>query len=197
MKKSILILAAAGAFTFATTQSNAQVQDTTKKDSASTTTQDTAAAATGTSATATASGDVVTAITKSGYNTVLGTAIKTAGLESTLKGAGPFTVFAPADEAFAGGKAEALTKDKAKLGKVLQYHVVKGKFTKDEIVKALTTGKGKTELPTVDGSKLTLKVNDQSQLEISDAQGNTAQVSVFDIPGTNGVVHVINNVLTP
>lgn len=191
MKKSILILAAAGLVTFVSSQSIAQVQDTTAKDTAAatTTTQDTTAAA--------ATGDVVTAISKSGYNTVLGTAIKTAGLESTLQGAGPFTVFAPADEAFTGGKADSLTKDKAQLGKVLQYHVVKGKFTKDDIVKALTTGKGKTELPTVGGGKLKLQVNAQSQLEIVDTKGTIAQVSVFDLQGTNGVVHVINNVLSP
>lgn len=175
--------------TIATTSIFAQTQDSTAGNSS------TAAA---TSQPASASGDVTQAIAQSGYNSMITAAIKTAGLESTLHGAGPFTVFAPADQAFtAGSKADSLLKDPAKLTPVLRNHIVTGKYTKDDIIKALTAGRGTTTLTTIDGAKLTLKVNASKNLELSDAAGNTALVTVFDLNGSNGVAHVINNVLLP
>lgn len=162
----------------------AQTTDSTATQSANTTQQPAA------------SGDVLQAISQSGYNTMFRTSIKTAGLESTLTGAGPYTVFAPSDQAFtAGSKADSLLKDPAKLTPVLRGHVVNGKYTKDDIIKALTAGKGTATMTTIDGGTLTLKVNASKNLELSDSAGNTALVTVFDLQGTNGVAHVINNVL--
>ncbi len=143
-----------------------------------------------------ASGDVLQAISQSGYNTIFRTSITTAGLESTLTGAGPYTVFAPSDQAFsAGSKADSLLKDPTKLTPVLRGHIVNGKYTKDDIIKALTAGKGTATMTTIDGGTLTLKVNASKNLELSDSAGNTALVTVFDLQGANGVGHVINNVL--
>src|SRR5690606_7024216 len=128
----------------------------------------------------------------------LATAIKTTGLESTLKGAGPFTVFAPSDQAFAAVPAgDSLLTQQPKLTATLKNHIVAGKYTKDDIIKALTAGKGVATLNTIEGGKVTLKVNENKNLELSDAFGNKALVTVFDVEGTNGTVHVINNVLVP
>ncbi len=176
-----------------TTAIYAQTQDSaTTGDSA--TSQDSGSAATQQPAAAT--GNVIQAISQSGYNTILAGAIKTAGLESTLEDSGPYTVFAPSDQAFTNGsKADSLLKDPAKLAPVLRNQIVKGQYTKADIIKALTAGKGVATLTTIDGGTLTLKVNANKNLELSDTAGNTALVTVFDLQGTNGVAHVINNVL--
>ena len=145
-----------------------------------------------------ATGDVVSAISQSGYNTTLTAAIKSAGLETTLAGSGPYTVFAPSDQAFsAGSKGDSLLKDQAQLSNAIRGHIVSGKYSKDDIIKALTDGKGTATLNTIDGKKLTLKVNASKNLELSDEAGNTALVTVFDLQGSNGVAHVINGVLAP
>ena len=167
-------------------------------NSTGTATTGTNSAGTTTTGTAAPTGDVVQAISTSGYNASLTTAIKTAGLDQTLKGAGPFTVFAPSDQAFVAVPAgDSLLTQQAKLAKTLKHHVVVGQYTKDDIIKALTVGRGSTTLKTIDGDVLTLKVNASKNLELSDASGNTALVTVFDIKGTNGTAHVINNVLVP
>ncbi|WP_083256958.1 fasciclin domain-containing protein [Arcticibacter eurypsychrophilus] len=209
--KNLIITAAVVAITGFTainaqTTSPAETQDTTSTSTGQATTptqgQDSTATGqnTGTTSTGTASpaGDVVQAISTSGYNASLTTAIKTAGLDQTLKGAGPFTIFAPSDQAFIAVPAgDSLLTQQAKLAKVLKHHVVVGQYTKDDIIKALTVGKGSTTLKTIDGDVLTLKVNESKNLELSDAFGNKALVTVFDIKGTNGTAHVINSVLVP
>lgn len=184
MKKVMLSAAFAALIGLATTQ--AQTTDSTQTN---TTAQPTQAAP---------SGDVIQAIGASGYNASLATAIKTTGLESTLKGAGPFTVFAPSDQAFAAVPAgDSLLTQQPKLTAALKNHIVSGKYSKDDIIKALTAGKGVATLNTIEGGKVTLKVNENKNLELSDAFGNKALVTVFDVEGTNGTVHVINNVLIP
>jgi len=207
--KNLILTAAVVAITGLTaikaqTTSPAQNQDTTSKSAGQATSpaqgKDSTAAGQTTSSTANAAptGDLIQAIATSGYNASLSTAIKTAGLDQTLKGAGPFTVFAPSDQAFVAVPAgDSLLTHQAKLAQTIKHHVVVGRYTKDDIIKALTVGKGSTTLKTIDGGVLTLKVNESKNLELSDASGNKALVTVFDIKGTNGTAHVINSVLVP
>lgn len=196
MKRSVLIAIASLTIGFLSNNAIAQTQqqDTTKRD----TTNKTAPA--GTTAPSAASGDVVGVLASTTEYAPLALAIKNADLETTLKGAGPFTIFAPNDVAFSKvpkPTMDELTKDHAKLAKVLKYHVVAGKYTKADIIKALGAGKGKAILKTVDGESLTLSVNDKSNLQITDAKGNAALVIAFDLMATNGVVHGLNGVLMP
>jgi uncharacterized surface protein with fasciclin (FAS1) repeats len=195
MKKSVLIVAAALSFGIFTNKVFAQTQqqDTTRK----TTNTTTNAAATDAQ---TAGGDVVAVIAGSADYSGLTNVLKTANLESSLKASGPYTVFAPNNAALSKipkPKLDSLMKDPAGLAKVVKVHVVNGKYTKADIIKALSVGKGKASLKTIDGESLTLSVNDKSNLQVSDAQGDTALVTSFDLLGTNGVVHGINGALLP
>lgn len=192
MKKSVLIAVASLAIGFLSNNAIAQTQqqDTTAK----------AAPATTQAATAASSGDVVGVLATTTDFAPLALAVKTADLEATLKGPGPFTIFAPNDVAFSKvpkPTMDDLTKDHAKLAKLLKYHVVAGKYTKADIIKALSAGKGKASLKTIDGEVLNLSINDKSNLQIVDAKGNAAQVISFDTMASNGVVHGLNGVLMP
>lgn len=131
---------------------------------------------------------VETAIDAGGFKTLV-TAVGAAGLAETLSGPGPFTVFAPADAAFAklpAGTIEALLKDKAQLGSILTFHVLSGKVMAGEIVKA--NGAKPT---TVNGQALDIVVRDGK------VYVNGAQVVAADIVASNGVIHVIDTVLLP
>ena len=190
MKKSVLIAVAALGIGFLSNNVMAQTQQT---DTTKTTPATTPAAPA-------ASGDVVGVLSSTTDFAPLALAVKTADLEPELKGPGPFTVFAPNDVAFSKvpkPTMDDLTKDHGKLAKVLNYHVVAGKYTKADIIKALTAGKGKAVLKTIDGDNLTLLVNDKSNLQIVDSKGNTALVISFDTMASNGVIHGINGVLMP
>ena len=131
--------------------------------------------------------DVVdTAVAAGSFNT-LATALKAAGLVDTLKGKGPFTVFAPTDDAFKklpAGTLEKLLADKAQLTKVLTYHVVAGKVMAADVVK-LTSAK------TVEGSEVKIAVANGA------VKVNDANVVKTDIGASNGVIHVIDTVLLP
>lgn len=195
MKKSVLIAIVSLATGILSNKAIAQTQqqDTTKKDT-------TNAAPATPAAPSAASGDVVGVLSSSTDYAPFALAIKNADLETTLKAAGPFTIFAPNDVAFSKvpkPTMDELMKDHAKLAKVLKYHVVAGKYTKTDIIKALGAGKGKAVLKTIDGESLTLSVNDKSNLQITDAKGNAALVIAFDLMATNGVVHGLNGVLMP
>ena len=127
-------------------------------------------------------------------HTTLVAAVKAAGLVDTLSGAGPFTVFAPTNAAFGKlpkGTVETLVKpeNKAKLTKILTYHVVPGKLSASD----LTDGK---KLTTVEGETLTVK-HSGGKIWIVDAKGDKAQVTIPDVNQSNGVIHVINTVLLP
>ncbi|WEA02490.1 fasciclin domain-containing protein [Mucilaginibacter sp. SJ] len=192
MKKSVLIAVASLAIGFLSNKAIAQTQDTTKKD----TTKATAAPATSTAA----SGDVVGVMSTSTNYAPMALAIKSAQLEPTLQAPGPFTIFAPNDVAFSKlpkAQFDALMKDPAKFAPILKYHVVAGKYTKTDIIKALGAGKGKADLKTIDGQTLHLSVNDKSNLQITDAKGNAVLVTAFDTEASNGVVHGINGVMMP
>jgi uncharacterized surface protein with fasciclin (FAS1) repeats len=130
--------------------------------------------------------DIIDTAVNAGSFTTLVTAIKAASLVDTLKGAGPFTVFAPSDEAFAKlpkGTVEALLKDIPKLKKILTYHVVSGKVMAADVVK-LKSAK------TVEGSDV--KIDASSGVKVNDATVATA-----DVAADNGVIHVIDTVLMP
>ena len=134
-------------------------------------------------------------------HTTLVTAVKAAGLVETLSSAGPFTVFAPTNEAFAklpAGTVETLVKpeNKATLTKILTYHVVAGRMTSADLVKAIKAGKGKATLKTVQGGTLTAMMKGKG-IELKDEKGGVSMVTIADVMQSNGVIHVVNTVLMP
>jgi uncharacterized surface protein with fasciclin (FAS1) repeats len=135
-------------------------------------------------------------------HTTLVAAVKAAGLVDTLSGAGPFTVFAPTNAAFAklpGGTVDTLLKpeNKATLVKVLTYHVVPGRMTAVSLMKAVKDGEGEAHLKTVAGEDLTVKQAGPGKLTVTDAKGDVAAVTIADVLQSNGVIHVIDTVLLP
>lgn len=145
--------------------------------------------------------DVVDIAIGSADHTTLVAAVKAADLVSTLKGKGPFTVFAPTNAAFnklPAGTVESLLKpeNKAKLAKILTYHVVSGNVNAAAVVAAIKSGNGKAELTTVSGGKLTATM-EMGKVKLTDESGNSAFVTAADLKGSNGVVHVIDGVLLP
>src|SRR5688500_10779502 len=135
-------------------------------------------------------------------HTTLVAAVKAAGLVETLSGKGPFTVLAPVNNAFEDlptGTVETLLKpeNKSTLTSVLTYHVLAGKFTYDAIVSAVKEGGGKAIMKTVQGQGITFWMNGPHNLAISDASGNTANISTYDVHQSNGVIHVLDKVLMP
>ena len=144
---------------------------------------------------------IVENASKSADHTTLVSAVKAAGLVETLSGAGPFTVFAPTNAAFAklpAGAVDGLMKPamKADLKKVLTYHVVAGKLTAADISAKIKAGNGKAELTTVQGEKLTA-MESGGKIILTDAKGGTSTVTQGDVMQSNGVVHVVDTVLMP
>ena len=144
---------------------------------------------------------IVENASKSADHTTLVSAVKAAGLVDTLSGAGPFTVFAPTNAAFAklpAGAVDGLMKPamKADLKKVLTYHVVPGKLTAADISAKIKAGKGKAELTTVQGEKLTA-MESGGKITLTDAKGGTSTVTQGDVMQSNGVIHVVDSVLMP
>ena len=128
-------------------------------------------------------------------------AVTAAGLVETLKSAGPFTVFAPTNAAFAklpAGTVDTLVKpeNKAQLTNILTYHVVAGTMTSKQIAAAIKAGGGKATLTTVQGEPLTATMMG-GRLTLTDAKGGMSHVSTKDVMQSNGVVHVIDTVLMP
>ena len=135
-------------------------------------------------------------------HTTLVAAVKAAGLVQTLEGPGPFTVFAPTNEAF--GKLPAGTVDnllkpenKGTLVKVLTYHVVPGRMTAVNLMKAVKDGEGTATLKTVAGENLWVKQAGPGKLTVTDSKGDVAMVTIADVLQSNGVIHVIDTVLLP
>jgi uncharacterized surface protein with fasciclin (FAS1) repeats len=133
--------------------------------------------------------------------TTLVSAVKAAGLDATLAGPGPFTVFAPTNDAFgrlAAGTVDTLMKpeNKATLVKVLTYHVVPGAITLEQLKQQMTAGGGTAKLTTVEGETLTV-TDLNGAIQITDVNGNKSYVEVPDVRQSNGVVHVVNGVLLP
>ncbi len=135
-------------------------------------------------------------------HTTLVAAVKAAGLVDTLQGPGPFTVFAPTNEAFAklpAGTVDNLLKpeNKGTLTKVLTYHVVPGRMTALNLIKAVKDGEGEAKLKTVSGDWLIVKQAGPGKLTITDAKGDVAMVTIADVLQSNGVIHVIDTVMLP
>lgn len=134
-------------------------------------------------------------------HTTLVTAVKAAGLVDTLNSKGPFTVFAPTNDAFAqlpAGTVEMLvkTENNATLTRILTYHVVAGKYDSKVLAKLIKKGNGKARLKTVSGGTL-IAMMDGNNIVLRDEKGGTATVTVADVYQSNGVIHVINSVLMP
>ena len=134
-------------------------------------------------------------------HTTLVAAVKAAGLVDTLQSPGPFTVFAPTNEAFAklpAGTVDTLLKpeNKKTLTNVLTYHVVPGRLSAKDLMEKIRAGNGKAILKTVEGEELTFAEKD-GRLWIWDAKGGSAQVTIRNVMQSNGVIHVIDTVLLP
>jgi uncharacterized surface protein with fasciclin (FAS1) repeats len=145
--------------------------------------------------------DIVDVAVGSKNHTTLVAAVKAAGLVETLKSTGPFTVFAPTNDAFAklpAGTVENLLKaeNKATLTKVLTYHVVAGNIDAKGVLAAIKKGKGKAVLTTVAGAKLTAAV-EGGKVVLTDEKGGKSTVITTDLKASNGIIHVIDNVLMP
>jgi len=134
-------------------------------------------------------------------HTTLVAAVKAAGLVDTLQGKGPFTVFAPVNDAFAklpAGTVDTLLKpeNKDQLTKVLTYHVVPGRLTAKDLMAAAEKNGGKAMFKSVEGEELTVQVKD-GDIWVWDAKGNAAKITIKNVMQSNGVIHVIDTVLLP
>ena len=146
--------------------------------------------------------DIVDNAVNSADHTTLVAAVKAAGLVDTLKGKGPFTVFAPTNAAFGklpAGTVDTLVKpeNKATLTKILTYHVVPGKYDFKALAKEIKMHDGKATLPTASGGKLMFAMNGMHNIVVTDEGGNSANISTYDVYQSNGVINVIDTVLMP
>ena len=135
-------------------------------------------------------------------HTTLVAAVKAAGLVDTLEGPGPFTVFAPTNEAFAklpAGTVDTLLKpeNKGMLTKVLTYHVVSGRLSAADLKQKIKEGNGTAELTTVEGGKLWAALHDGQHIIQKDEKGGTAMVTIANVFQSNGVIHVVDTVVMP
>jgi uncharacterized surface protein with fasciclin (FAS1) repeats len=145
--------------------------------------------------------DIVDIAAGSEAHTTLVAAVKAADLVSTLKSDGPFTVFAPVNDAFAklpAGTVDFLlkTENKATLSKILTYHVVAGNLDAAAVLAAIKKGNGSVTLTTVSGGKLTATL-DNGKVKLTDEKAGSAYVTTTDLKGSNGVIHVIDAVVLP
>jgi len=146
-------------------------------------------------------GDIVDVAAGSPDHTTLVTAVKAAGLVETLKGKGPFTVFAPTNAAFSKlppGTVDNLLKpeNQKQLAQILTYHVVAGKLTAKQVLAAIAKGNGKTSLKTVEGGVLVASL-ENGKVVLTDENGGKATVTATDLMASNGIIHVIDAVLMP
>ncbi|MDZ4758097.1 MAG: fasciclin domain-containing protein [Bacteroidota bacterium] len=135
-------------------------------------------------------------------HTTLVAAVKAADLVATLQTAGPFTVFAPVNDAFENlpaGTVETILKpeNKATLVAVLTYHVISGTYDFNALKELIKKGNGTGKLKTVQGEELWVMMNGEHNIQIKDAKGNVANISTYDVYQSNGVIHVIDKVLMP
>jgi uncharacterized surface protein with fasciclin (FAS1) repeats len=147
------------------------------------------------------SSDVVDVAISSKDHTTLVAAVKAADLVATLKGKGPFTIFAPSNSAFdklPKGTVETLLKpeNKAALANLLTYHVVAGNLKASDVLEAIKAGKGKAVVKTIQGESLTASLHN-GKVILTDAKGGKATVTTTDLTATNGVIHVIDSVVMP
>ncbi len=150
----------------------------------------------------TPSKDIIDNAVNSADHTTLVAAVKAAGLVGTLKGKGPFTVFAPTNAAFnklPAGTVDTLVKpeSKATLTKILTYHVVPGKYDFKTLEQEIKQHDGKVQLATASGGKLNFAMNGMHNIIVMDDSGNSANISTYDVNQSNGVINVIDTVLMP
>jgi len=150
---------------------------------------------------ATAQGTIVdVAVGNESFSTLV-TALTAADLVTALQGDGPFTVFAPTNDAFAKIDAETLgslleIENQKALANILTYHVVAGKLTATDVVAALAKGMGMVELKALNGQVLTVMQKDD-KIMLKDANGGYSEITASDVMGSNGVIHVIDTVVMP
>ena len=135
-------------------------------------------------------------------HTTLVAAVKAAGLVDTLESKGPFTVFAPVNAAFAAlpaGTVDTLLKpeNKAALTKVLTYHVVPGHYTAADLDKLIRKGNGSAMLKSASGGTLTFGKNGEHNITVTDENGNVADITIYDVLQSNGVIFSVDRVLLP
>jgi uncharacterized surface protein with fasciclin (FAS1) repeats len=145
---------------------------------------------------------IVANAVNSADHTTLVAAVKAAGLVDALSGKGPFTVFAPTNEAFGmlpAGTVETLVKpeNKATLTTILTYHVVPGDYTTAKLKSLIQAGHGKAMLKTLQGQMLTFMMNGPNNIMITDAKGGMADITISDVTQSNGVIQVVDKVLMP
>jgi uncharacterized surface protein with fasciclin (FAS1) repeats len=145
---------------------------------------------------------IVANAVNSADHTTLVAAVKAAGLVDTLNGPGPFTVFAPTNEAFAmlpSGTVDNLVKpeNKATLTRILTYHVVAGNYDSNRLRAMILEGNGTATLTTVSGGKLWLIMNGSSNIAVKDEKGDIADITIADVRQSNGVIQVVDHVLHP
>jgi uncharacterized surface protein with fasciclin (FAS1) repeats len=145
---------------------------------------------------------IVANAVSSADHTTLVAAVKAAGLVDTLNSKGPFTVFAPTNEAFGmlpPGTVDNLVKpeNKATLTKVLTYHVVAGDYDTTKLRAMILAGNGTATLTTVEGGKLWLMMNGSANITVKDEKGDVADITIADVRQSNGVIQVVDHVLLP
>jgi uncharacterized surface protein with fasciclin (FAS1) repeats len=146
--------------------------------------------------------DIVSNAVNSPDHTTLVAAVKAAGLVETLQTKGPFTVFAPTNEAFAAlpaGTVDNLVKPENKdaLTKILTYHVIAGNYDAAALEKLIKQGGGTAQLKTVSGGTLSFMMNGPMNVVVKDEAGHVADISTYDVRQSNGVIHVVDRVLMP
>ncbi|MGB3618763.1 MAG: fasciclin domain-containing protein [Catalinimonas sp.] len=146
--------------------------------------------------------NIVANAVNSEHHTTLVAAVKAADLVETLQGAGPFTVFAPTNDAFENlpeGTVETLLKpeNKKKLQGVLTYHVVPGRMDARALEQAIKRGNGTATLKTVAGGELYAMMNGERNIVLKDGRGQVANISTYDVVQSNGVIHVLDAVVLP
>lgn len=146
--------------------------------------------------------NIVENAVNSADHTTLVAAVKASGLVETLEGPGPFTVFAPTNEAFnklPAGTVDTLMKpeNKTTLTRILTYHVVAGRLSASDLMKKIKEGNGSAELTTVEGGKLWVMLHDGKHIMLKDEKGGTALVTIANVFQSNGVIHVIDTVVMP
>ncbi|MDQ1156298.1 putative surface protein with fasciclin (FAS1) repeats [Sphingomonas sp. SORGH_AS 950] len=197
MTKTFAILMSATALVAAGTAATAQTAQT-----APTATAPAQAPAQPAPATPVATGTVVQVLAATPDRSTLAKLVTTAGLAADLSGPGPFTVFAPSDEAFSRMPAGALDTlsqpaNKAALTTILKYHVVSGKLTAEQLKQQIAAGNGTATLTTLAGQPLTAQLGPNGNIMLTDVNGQKAYVDKADVAATNGVVHLTNGISVP
>ncbi|WP_294204369.1 fasciclin domain-containing protein [uncultured Sphingomonas sp.] len=200
MLKTLTILATATALTSA----GAAVAQTTTAPAAPAQTMPAPATTPAAPATATpaATGNVVQILAATPDRSTLAKLVTTAGLDADLAGPGPFTVFAPSNEAFSrmpAGALDNLSKpaNKPVLATILKYHVVSGKLTAEQLKAQIAAGNGTATLTTLAGQPLTAQLGPNGNIMLTDVNGKKAYVDKADVDATNGVVHLTNGINVP